>query len=87
MFEGVKLVGKHDSPACYPLLLKPATLVADDVCKSAVWRRRALVGRCTSADPAHIEHLETTAMEKLKLGFVEGLFASEAEVSAYLAQG
>ena len=27
MMEGVKLVGMSDTPACYPAMLKPATLV------------------------------------------------------------
>ena len=45
MLEGVRLVGMHDSPSCYPPLLKPATLTGDDLVASSVWRRRAILGR------------------------------------------
>lgn len=54
-------------------MLRPATLVADDLQTSAVWRRK-------------VEHLESTALEELELGFVEGPFLSEGEVSAYLGR-
>ena len=84
MFEGVKLVGCHDTPPCYPPLLEPATLVADDLQTSAVWGRKAITGRATPADPAHVKHLEETAAEELSLGFLEGPFLTEDAVSAYL---
>eukprot|EP00435_Cladocopium_sp_Y103_P027118 s386_g6.t1 len=86
MTEGVKLVGTHDSPACYRAMLRPATLVAEDLQASAAWRRKAAVGRVAMADPAHVEHLEETAREELKLGFLEGPFCSESEVTAYLGR-
>ena len=70
MMEGVRLVGKHDSPPCYPHMLKPATLTADDLASSSVWRREAIVGRVGTSDPAHVEHLEATALEELDLGFL-----------------
>ena len=37
-------------------------------------------------DPTHIEHLEATATEELELGFMEGPFFSESEVSNYLGR-
>ena len=86
MFEGVKLVGKHDSPPCYPCMLRPATMTEEDLQASACWRRRATVGRTTKADPAHIEHLETTAAEELQAGFLDGPFHSESEVTSYLGR-
>ena len=86
MFEGVKLVGAHDAAPCFPLLLRPATLVAEDLQTSACWRRKATVGRSTQMDPTHIEHLEATATEELELGFMEGPFFSESEVSNYLGR-
>ena len=45
MFRGVPLVGSHDTPKCYPELLKPATLTEEDLQSSAVWRRRELFYR------------------------------------------
>ena len=86
MFEGVKLVGAHDAAPCFPPLLRPATLVAEDLQTSACWRRKATVGRSTQMDPTHIEHLEATATEELELGFMEGPFFSESEVSNYLGR-
>eukprot|EP00435_Cladocopium_sp_Y103_P017424 s1635_g4.t1 len=86
MMEGVKLVGAHDNPPCYPAMIRPATLVAQDLETFAVWRRKAIVGRVPQADASHIAHLEETALEELKLGFVEGPFTSEAEVTAYLGR-
>eukprot|EP00435_Cladocopium_sp_Y103_P049944 s2858_g15.t1 len=46
----------------------------------------AAVGRMAMSDKAHIEHLEETAKEELQLGFLEGPFFSEAEVSAHLGR-
>lgn len=86
MFEGVKLVGMPDTPPCYPAMLKPATLVMEDLQASAMWRRRAIVGKVNKTDPKHVEHLESTALEELQLGFMEGPFNSEAEVSAHLGR-
>ena len=67
MMKGVELVGMPDTPACYPPLLKPATLVVDDLQASALWRRTAVLGRFHHADPSHIGHLESTALEELEL--------------------
>ena len=86
MFEGVRLVGAHDAPPCYPSLLRPATLVAEDLQTSACWRRKAIVGHSNQADPKHIDHLESTASEELELGFMEGPFFSEDEVTQYLGR-
>ena len=86
MFEGVKIVGRHDSPPCYPQMLRPATMVAEDLQNSASWRRRAITGRTLQSDPAHVEHLEMTAEEELQAGFMEGPFCSEAEVTQHLGR-
>ena len=86
MMKGVELVGMPDTPACYPPMLKPATLLVDDLQNSAVWRRKAVLGKVHQADPSHIEHLESTALEELELGFVEGPFSSEQEVSNHLGR-
>lgn len=85
MCDGVPLVGKHDDPPCYPPLLKPATLTEADLRLSSVWRRKAILGRKRLGDdPEHAAHLEETALEELELGFLEGPFASEDEVTGYL---
>eukprot|EP00435_Cladocopium_sp_Y103_P045522 s1078_g13.t1 len=84
MHEGVKLVGMHDRPQCYPEKIKPAVLTQEDLESSALWRRRAILGKKSAAsDPDHVAHLETTAQEELDLGFLEGPFDSEEAVSRY----
>eukprot|EP00435_Cladocopium_sp_Y103_P018449 s3915_g4.t1 len=87
MFEGVKLVGAHDTPPCFPPMVRPAALTAEGLEASSVWRRKAIVGRVAASDPAHVEHLEETAREELGMGFLEGPFESEAAVTAHLGRG
>ena len=51
---------------------------------SAAWRRKAIVQKKQAGrDPAHVEHLEETAADELSMGFMEGPFSSEQEVSDY----
>ena len=74
MLEGVPIVGKHGTPACYPEKVKA----------SSVWIRKAALGRgkgTTEGD--HVDHLEQTAGEEISLSFVEGPFESEEQVTAY----
>jgi len=81
MTSGVKLVGAHDTPTCFPEKLKPASLTQQDLEASAVWRRKAIVGKHRKHDdPAHVEHLEQTAQEELDMGFI----VSEREVTEHL---
>ena len=56
MARGVELVGQHDTPPCYPELLKPASLTEDQLRSSAIWRRKAALGRRMVVDPLHIDH-------------------------------
>ncbi|CAJ1348769.1 unnamed protein product [Effrenium voratum] len=82
--EGVPLVGCHDSPDCYPLKLKPASLTEEDLAQSAVWRRKAMLNRRSAElDPSHVDHLEETAGEELQAGFLEGPFKSEHAVTEF----
>ena len=84
MREGVHLVGAHDSPPCYPEKIKAASLTKQDLEESAVWRRKAIIGkRVETSDPSHLCHLEETALEETDMGFIEGPFCSEKEVSDY----
>ena len=84
MESGVKLTGMHDTPECYPEKIKPAKLTQSDLESTAVWRRKASLGRkSVQSDPQHVDHLEQTAAEELELGFLEGPFSSEAELDQY----
>ena len=86
MKHGVKLAGVHSDAPCYPRLVRPATLTEDDLRMASRWRRKAMLGKCSpNPDPSHIQHLEDTAKEEVEMGFLEGPFGSEAEVSRHLA--
>ena len=86
MFKGVPLVGSHDTPKCYPELLKPATLTEEDLQSSAVWRRGAILSRVHQSDPKHIDHLLEATQEEMDMGFLEGPFHSEKEVLEFLGR-
>ena len=45
MTDGVQLVGQHGTPACFPEKVKPVSLTQQDLEASAVWRRRAILGK------------------------------------------
>ena len=86
MMKGVPLVGSHDTPQCYPELLRPATMTEEDLQKSAIWRRKAMLSRVHAVDPSHVEHLLETTQEELSLGFLEGPFHTEAQVTEFLGR-
>ena len=50
MTEGVRLVGSHDHPSCYPLKLKPASMSESELRDSAVACRMALESRRPQAE-------------------------------------
>ena len=85
MKQGVRLVGVHSEAPCYPPLVRPATLTESDLRNSALWRRKALLGKRNLAlDPSHLDHLGATAAEEVELGSLEGPIVSEEEVSEHL---
>ena len=83
--KGVPLVGSHDTPSCYPELLRPATMTEEDLRRSAIWRRKAMLARVHVSDPAHVEHLLEITGEELSV-FLEGPFFSEAQVTEFLGR-
>ena len=86
MTKGVPLVGMHDTPQCYPELLRPATMTEEDLRRSAIWRRKAMLARVHTCDPAHVKHLLETTEEELSLGFLEGPFFDEKQVTEFLGR-
>ena len=85
MTKGVPIMGCHNHPDMYKLKLKPAMVTEDDLRASARWRREALIGRRPQTDqPGFLEHLEETAQEEVALGFLEGPFQSEEQVTENL---
>ena len=87
MAKGVPLVGQHDIAPCYPTQYKFATMRRGDLDKSAVWRRKAILGKWRGeANPDHVEHLEATCAEEVEMGFLEGPFYTEEAVSEALGR-
>ena len=86
MLKGVPIVGVHDAPSCYPELLKPASMTQSDLESTSAWRRKAMLARVPVVDPSHIDHLIETTDEELSLGFLEGPFFSEDEVTQHLGR-
>ena len=85
MTKGVPLVGTHDHPSCYAVKIKPATLTESELRESAIFCRQALMARRPQTDePGFAEHLEETASEEVSMGFLDGPFSSESEVSQAL---
>lgn len=74
----------HDTPSCYPELLKPATMTEEDLRSTAKWRRKALLARVPKMSPEHVKHLIETSDDELARGVLDGPFFSEEEVTNQL---
>ena len=80
--KGVPIVGSHDHPDNYAWKLKPASITENELRQSAIWRRKALLARRPQTEePGFLEHLVETAKEEVELGFLEGPFHDEKEIS------
>ena len=80
--KGVPIVGSHDHPDNYSWKLKPAAITENELRQSAIWRRKALLARRPQTEePGFLEHLVETAKEEVELGFLEGPFHEEQEIS------
>ncbi|CAJ1408832.1 unnamed protein product [Effrenium voratum] len=87
MAKGVPLVGQHDVPSCYPIQHRVATLTGDDLDRSAIWRRKAILGKLRGEpNLEHVAHLEEACREEVDAGFLEGPFLSEVAVSERLGR-
>ena len=83
MKEGVPIVGQHDTPACFPLKLKPAVISEQGLRESAVARREAMFLRSHQQEPHIHKSLEETAREEVSMGILEGPMTA-SEVTAAL---
>lgn len=80
-----KKLDTHDHPECFKRKIKMAELSEDQLSGTARWRRKALIARRPQTEePGFAEHLMETAEEEVDLGFLQGPFKSEDEVSAVL---
>eukprot|EP00971_Amphidinium_carterae_P220277 4372838-Amphidinium_carterae.1 len=71
--SGIKLIGAHRRSGVFPSDVKPASLSESELKGSAVWRRKALVGRCKSnGQDAVDERLWDEISKEVQLGFLQG---------------
>ena len=80
--EGVKLSGHHDLPPYAERKVIPAISTKDQLELETVWRRKLLL-----ADAAHVEpDLSELTRQEVALGFLDGPFKTEEEVSSILGR-
>lgn len=78
-------MGVHDHLECFKKKIKMAEISEEQLRSTARWRRKALISRRPQTEePGFAEHLMETASEEVDLGFLQGPFKSEEEVTAIL---
>ena len=82
MEEGVSLVGIEPESPLFPPRPRPMKATPEQLDAQAVWRRRELLSRPPQNLPEdELDLLNAETEEECKLGFLEGPFANESEVS------
>ena len=61
-------------------------MTKEDLRRSAIWRRKAMLARVHTCDPANVKHLLEPTQEELSLGFLEGPFFDEEQVTDFLGR-
>ena len=81
---GIPLSGSHSKPPNFPDDWKPATVSAEELLSSAVWRRKVLMGASskTEFDGAQQDDLHAATMKEVDLGHLFGPY-SEAEMTEF----
>ena len=82
--RGVPLVGLQEAPPGYRRQLVPATMTEDELCTSALWRRRALMGSTSRMDKEEVEALLESTQAEVDKGFLQGPY-SETEMTVLLS--
>ena len=71
--EGVPLVGCDEPPKGFERQIVPATLTPEELLKSSLWRRKAIMGSSKSIDEKDINSRLETSNDEVTRGFLEGL--------------
>jgi len=81
---GIPLFGAHSKPPNFPDDWKPATVSAEELLTSAVWRRKALMSASskTEFDEGQQEDLHLATMKEVDLGHLFGPY-SESEMTEF----
>eukprot|EP00439_Symbiodinium_sp_Y106_P030026 s3117_g3.t1 len=88
MEEGVSLVGVEPASPLFPPRPRPMKATPEQLDAQAVWRRRELLSRPPQKLPDdELDILNAETEEECKMGFLEGPFSSENEVSSRLGTG
>ena len=83
LVEGVPLVGCQDAPKGFRKHLVPAVSTQLELESSAIWRRRAIMGKHRNSSAEDIKELLATTNSEVEAGFLKGPF-SEQEMSDHL---
>ena len=85
MRGGVQLVGMPETPQCFEPHGVPAVSTEGDLRATAIWRRKALLGRSRPHEEIeHRRHLVEVTDDEVARGFMDGPYFSEQEVSQKL---
>ena len=82
--RGVPLVGLQEAPQGYRRQLVPATMTEDELCASALWRRRTLMGSINRMDKEEVKALLESTQSEVDKGFLQGPY-SEAEMNVLMS--
>ena len=77
--DGISLSGSHTKPQNFPDDWKPATVSAEELAASAVWRRKALMGASSNADleDGQQEDLHQATLKEVELGHLFGPYSED----------
>ena len=71
------MVGCDDSPKGFERRVVPATLTPEELLKSSVWRRKAIMGSQKVLDDKDINSMIETSNDEVARGFLEGPFSEQ----------
>ena len=84
LLHGVPLVGCQEPPKGFKQQLVPATATQEELEKTAIWRRKALMASMKAMPKEDQDELMKSATEEVEAGFLVGPF-SEADMTEHCA--
>ena len=85
MEQGVDLVGLEVESKLYAKKLQPPLMTPEQLLGQSVWQRKAMISRpITEEEVEQADLLNEECVKELELGFLQGPFHTESEVSQYL---
>ena len=85
MEKGVDLVGLEVESKLYAKKLQPPMMTPEQLLGQSIWQRKAMIARpATEEELEQAELLQEECVKELDLGFLQGPFHTESEVSQFL---